>query len=34
MTAEYARAGEGIGETRMQSLSVTRTRLEAIEARP
>ncbi len=31
MTAEYARAGEGIGETRMQSLSVTRTRLEAIE---
>jgi HlyD family secretion protein len=32
MTAEYARAGEGIGETRMQSLSITRTRLEQIEA--
>lgn len=32
MTAEYARAGEGIGETRMQSLSVTRGRLESIES--
>lgn len=32
MKAEYARAGEGIGETKMQSLSVTRTRLEQIEA--
>ena len=32
MKAEYARAGEGIGETKMQSLSVTRTRLEEIEA--
>lgn len=32
MTAQYAQAGEGIGETRMQSLSVTRTRLEQIEA--
>ncbi|MEO7277725.1 MAG: HlyD family type I secretion periplasmic adaptor subunit, partial [Sphingomicrobium sp.] len=32
MTAEYARAGEGIGETRMQSLSVTRSRLETIES--
>jgi len=31
MTAEYARAGEGIGETRMQSLSVSRDRLEQIE---
>lgn len=31
MTAEYARAGEGIGETKMQSLSVGRTRLESIE---
>jgi HlyD family secretion protein len=31
MRAEFARAGEGIGETRMQSLSVTRTRLESIE---
>jgi HlyD family secretion protein len=31
MSAEFARAGEGIGETRMQSLSVTRTRLESIE---
>ena len=30
--SEYARAGEGIGETRMQSLSVTRDRLEKIEA--
>ena len=26
--AEYARAGEGIGETKMQSLSVSRERLE------
>lgn len=32
MEAEYARAGEGIGETRMQSLSVTRDRLEQIES--
>jgi HlyD family secretion protein len=32
MTAEYARAGQGIGETRMQSLSVTRSRLESIES--
>jgi HlyD family type I secretion membrane fusion protein len=32
MEAEYARAGEGIGETRMQSLSVSRERLEQIEA--
>ena len=32
MTAEYARAGEGIGETRMQSLSVGRARLELIES--
>ena len=32
MTAQYAQAGEGIGETRMQSLSVTRSRLEQIEA--
>lgn len=32
MTAQYAQAGEGIGETRMQSLSVTRTRLEQVEA--
>jgi HlyD family type I secretion membrane fusion protein len=32
MTAEFARAGEGIGETRMQSLTVTRNRLETIEA--
>ena len=32
MESEYARAGEGIGETRMQSLSVTRDRLEKIEA--
>jgi len=31
MTAEYARAGEGIGETRMQGLSVTKSRLEDIE---
>jgi HlyD family secretion protein len=32
MEAEYARAGEGIGETRMQSLSVSRDRLEKIES--
>jgi HlyD family secretion protein len=32
MKAEYARAGEGIGETRMQSLSVSRDRLQQIEA--
>lgn len=32
MEAEYARAGEGIGETRMQSLSVSRERLEQIES--
>ena len=31
MKAEYARAGEGIGETQMQSLSVSRDRLEQIE---
>jgi HlyD family secretion protein len=31
MTAEFARAGEGIGETRMQSLSVSRERLEQVE---
>ena len=31
MRAEYARAGEGIGETRMQSLSVSRERLEQVE---
>lgn len=31
MEAEYARAGEGIGETRMQSLTVSRQRLEEIE---
>ncbi|GAA3886745.1 HlyD family type I secretion periplasmic adaptor subunit [Sphingomonas limnosediminicola] len=31
MTAEFARAGEGIGETRMQSLSVSRDRLSTIE---
>jgi HlyD family secretion protein len=31
MVSEYARAGEGIGETRMQSLSVTRDRLEQVE---
>ena len=31
MESEYARAGEGIGETRMQSLSVSRDRLEKIE---
>jgi HlyD family secretion protein len=32
MRAEFARGGEGIGETRMQSLSVTRGRLESIES--
>src|SRR4051795_3611780 len=32
MEAEYARAGEGIGETKMQSLSVVRTRQEQIES--
>lgn len=32
MEAQYAGAGEGIGETRMQSLSVTRDRLEKVEA--
>lgn len=32
MTAQFAQAGEGIGETRMQSLSVSRTRLEQVEA--
>ena len=32
MEAEYARAGEGIGETHMQSLSVSRDQLEKIEA--
>ena len=32
MESEYARAGEGIGETKMQSLSVTRQRLEQIES--
>lgn len=32
MEAEYARAGEGIGETKMQSLTVTRGRLEQIES--
>jgi HlyD family secretion protein len=32
MESEYARAGEGIGETRMQSLSVSRERLEQIES--
>ena len=31
MEAEYARAGEGIGETKMQSLSVSRERLEQTE---
>jgi HlyD family type I secretion membrane fusion protein len=31
MESEYARAGEGIGETRMQSLSVSRDRIEKIE---
>jgi HlyD family secretion protein len=32
MEAEFARAGEGIGETKMQSLSVTKERLEQIES--
>lgn len=32
MEAEYARAGEGIGETRMQALSVSRDRLQQIES--
>jgi len=32
MEAEYARADEGIGETRMQSLSVSRDRLQEIES--
>jgi len=32
MRSEYARAGEGIGETQMQSLSVGRDRLQQIEA--
>ncbi len=32
MTAQYAQAGEGIGETKMQSLSVGRDRLQQIEA--
>lgn len=32
MTAEFARAGEGIGETQMQSLSVSRDRLQQIES--
>lgn len=32
MESEYARAGEGIGETRMQSLSVSRDRLQQIES--
>jgi HlyD family secretion protein len=31
MEAEYGRAGEGIGETRMQALTVTNERLEQIE---
>jgi len=31
MEAEYGRAGEGIGETRMQSLSVVDQRLEQVE---
>jgi len=31
MSAEYARAGEAIGETRMQALSVSKTRLEDVE---
>jgi HlyD family secretion protein len=31
MIAQYAGAGEGIGETRMQSLSVSRDRLEQVE---
>jgi HlyD family type I secretion membrane fusion protein len=32
MEAEYARASQGIGETKMQSLSVSRDRLEQIES--
>lgn len=32
MVSEYARAGEGVGETKMQSLSVSRDRLEQIES--
>ncbi len=32
MRAEYAKAGEGIGETRMQSLSISRDRLQQVEA--
>jgi HlyD family secretion protein len=32
MVAEYARAGEGVGETRMQSLSVVRDRQQQIES--
>jgi type I secretion membrane fusion protein, HlyD family len=32
MESEFARAGEGIGETKMQSLSVSRERLEQIES--
>jgi HlyD family type I secretion membrane fusion protein len=32
MESEFARAGEGIGETRMQSLSVSRDRLQQIES--
>lgn len=32
MVSEYARAGEGIGETKMQSLSVGRDRLAQIES--
>jgi len=32
MKAEYARAGDGMGEMRMQSLSVARDRLEQIES--
>ena len=31
MVAQYAGAGEGIGETKMQSLSVSRDRLEQVE---
>lgn len=32
MEAEFARAGEGIGETHMQSLSVSRDRLQQVES--
>jgi HlyD family type I secretion membrane fusion protein len=32
MKAEFARAGEGIGETQMQSLSVRRDRLQQVES--